>query len=358
MKRKTIFGQPALHLFTLLVILSLLAGCNLPASAGGVSVWIDVPLDGLAFPSVQGIKISGHAASPGGVSRVEIWINSALLTTINDPITEGELARFYTEWTPTAPGEYVIQALAFGADGTASQPDSARVTFGDVAAPVISVTPVVTDTPTPVISVTPVVTDTPTATSTPPPDAVVQFWAEPAEIRAGACTTIRWHAENVQRVIFGGIDQSLDGSYRECLCSNQRYTLTIIHLDGTEERRPVDVAVSGVCVTPTPPDTTPPPAPTPAVPANGLTLSCRASQNLVWLPVSDPSGISGYYVKLEMEVTPGNWRSAGGYGPVTDKQVNVTVQCGGIYRWMVRAQDGAGNVGPWSGWWQFAITLS
>jgi len=104
MKRNTIFGRPVLPLFTLLVILSLLAGCNLPASSGGVSVWIDVPLDGLIFPDVQAINIEGHAASPGGVSRVEIWINGALLVTINDPPTEGELASFHAEWTPSAPG--------------------------------------------------------------------------------------------------------------------------------------------------------------------------------------------------------------------------------------------------------------
>lgn len=86
-------------------------------------------------------------------------------------------------------------------------------------------------------------------------------------------------------------------------------------------------------------------------------LSCRASQTLVWEPVSDPSGISGYYVKLEQEVTEGNWQSVGGWGPVTGEQVDVSVQCGGSYRWMVRAQDGAGNYSDWSGLAYFGIVL-
>ena len=104
-------------------------------------------------------------------------------------------------------------------------------------------------------------------------------------------------------------------------------------------------------------DTTPPPVPSPAVPANGLALSCRSSQTLAWLPVSDPSGIAGYYVKLELEITQGQWQSAGGYGPVTGKQVDVNVICGGIYRWMVRAQDGAGNFSGWTAPSHFSINL-
>ncbi|HID29921.1 MAG TPA: hypothetical protein EYP19_07950 [Desulfobacterales bacterium] len=108
---------------------------------------------------------------------------------------------------------------------------------------------------------------------------------------------------------------------------------------------------------PPPADTTPPPVPTPVVPAGGLVLSCRATQNLVWLPVTDPSGILGYYVKLEKEITAGNWQSAGGYGPVADKQLTVNVNCGRRYRWMVRAEDGAGNFSAWSAPSAFAINL-
>ncbi len=109
--------------------------------------------------------------------------------------------------------------------------------------------------------------------------------------------------------------------------------------------------------TPTPGDTTPPPAPQPMVPADGLQLSCRARQTLVWLPVSDPSGIAGYDVLLEYEVTPGVWKTAATWGLAQGKQVTAEVQCGVRYRWQVRAYDGAGNPSPWSDLAHFAVAL-
>jgi hypothetical protein len=385
----------------------LLGACA--GSPGGNFVWIDVPLDGLTFPDVQAIKIEGHATGSGGVARVEIWIDGALLTTITDPPVEGVLANFHTEWTPSAPGEYTIQAVAYGSDGSASQPDSARITFGGEIATLVagcptpvgggptpvscptlveacpspvgggptpvSCAPVDSGCPTPVgggptpvscptlvITVTPAITDTPTSL----PGAVIQFWAEPPEIAAGACTTIRWHAENVQSVVFGGLDQPFDGSYGDCLCGNQRYTLTVTHLDGTEEKRTVDISVTGSCDTPTVPppepeevDTTPPAAPSPAVPDNGLTLSCRGSQNLAWLPVEDKSGIAEYQVEVQRHSGDNNWQAApGGSISVADKTTSIPVECGWYYRWRVRAIDGAGNASGWSGWSQFTITLS
>jgi hypothetical protein len=33
------------------------------------------------------------------------------------------------------------------------------------------------------------------------------------------------------------------------------------------------------------------------------------------------------------------------------------VDCGIIYRWMVRAQDGAGNISNWSTMYTFSLTL-
>jgi hypothetical protein len=309
-----------------------------------------------------------------------------LANTITDLPVEGTLASFHMEWTPAAPNVYTIQAIAFGADGVTGQPDTARVTFGDVGVtptntptpvegcptpvdggptPVSCTTPVVDCStpvgggPTPVGCPTLVITDTPTL----PPDAVVQFWADPPEIEAGACTTIRWHVENVQRVIFGGIDQPFDGSYQDCLCADQRYTLTVIKQDGMEEKYRVDIPVNGECITPTssppPQDTTPPASPAPAVPANGLTIACEASQSLVWLPVDDPSGIAKYHVQVQRQAGDGNWQDApGGDIAAAGKTTSVPVQCGWYYRWRVQAIDGAGNISEWSGWSEFSITLN
>jgi len=183
---------------------------------------------------------------------------------------------------------------------------------------------------------------------------IIEFTVDDDDINVGDCTTLRAHIEQVQEARLSGAEYSnspVTGPYWKgstCPASTTTYTLHVVKPDGSTEDRTVKVKVT---------DTTPPPAPSPSVPADGLTLSCRSSQTLVWVPVSDPSGISGYYVKLEIQVTPGNWQSVGGWGPVTGKQVDVSVQCGGYYRWTVRAQDGAGNYSDWSKWSHFSVVL-
>jgi hypothetical protein len=380
-----------INLFGMTVIASLmLTACNMPASRGA-SAWLDVPLDGLAFPAVQEINIEGHAAAPGGVSRIEIWINGAQLTTIGNPPMDGELAAFSTAWTPPDLGTYSIQAIAFSADGVASEPDSARVTFGGPAATVPAgcpspvgggATPVSCG-PTPVGCPSPVgggPTPLPPCAPAPAgcpspvgggatpvsclpiitvvvPGATVQFWADPAEINAGECTQIRWHVANVQRVVFGGIDQPFDGSYEACLCEDERYSLAVTHLDGSQEKPYVEVAVNGSCVTEVPPDTTPPPVPQPVVPANGLTIACKSSQTLAWLPVDDPSGIAQYRVHVMRHSGDNNWTNVAFFGGVVGKQTEVEVECGWYYQWQVRAIDNANNDSGWSDWSQFTISL-
>lgn len=109
--------------------------------------------------------------------------------------------------------------------------------------------------------------------------------------------------------------------------------------------------------TPEPQDTTPPPVPTPMVPADGLVFGCASTQNLVWLPVEDESGLNGYYVRLERENSPGSWERINDYGPINDKQYEVSIDCGVAFRWSVRAEDNAGNKSSWSAWSTFAVEL-
>lgn len=344
-----------------------------PAAQAGPRVWIDFPTDGVRVLSGTVVTVMSHAYAREGIAEIVLTIDGAAYRRDAPSSPGAENARLSQDWQPPADGTYAVQVQAYGVGGTASNVASITVRVGgtETATPVITAT--ASSTATSVITVTPVITDTPTS----PPGATIQFWADPAQIQAGACTTIRWHVENAARVIFGGVDQPFDGSYQDCLCQSELYRLRVIKLDASEETRTVDIAVSGSCEKPENPpppdeedpepqpqpqpqpqqDTTPPPVPAPAVPANGLTLSCRGSQTLAWLPVTDESGIAGYYVKLEIQVTANNWQSAGGYGPVSGKEVNANVQCGGIYRWMVRAQDKAGNISNWSAPSRFAINI-
>ncbi len=457
------FFNPLRRIIPLFAVICLFAaaGCA-PIPAADVTVWIDVPIDGLTLSGVQSINIDGHAASSGVISRVEIWVNGAILSAIDHPPMDGSLASFHQEWTPPEAGSYTIQAIAYNQEGIDSQPDSTRIEFVDMledvlpecspaelqapilvspadgsvfpSAPALSwdypesyclphsykidisedpsfsdnhlgfgtldenelsrtwpipagacyywralayspesygppsetrsfciepPAPEVTDTPTPTV------TPTATITSTPALEPIVQFWADPDEIEAGGCTTLYWHAENVASLVFGGIEQPFDGSYKVCLCETERYSLTVSYLDGSQQKQILDVDVNGSCetpddITPTPEvDDDIPPVPAPAVPQNGASLACRAAQSLVWMPVSDPSGIDHYDVQAQRHAGDHNWQAVSG-SPFTvyDKTMQLPVECGYTYRWRVRAVDGADNTGKWSGWSEFVIPLS
>ena len=330
------------------------------APDSSLSAWIDYPAEGATLPLGAPVTVMSHSFAREGVAEVVLSVNGEAYRRDVPSESGSDFVSMGQEWVPMEAGLYTLQVEVYDRAGSASNPDMVSVeVVGDgglaVPTPVEGVTPVITDNPTAVVTVTPVITVT-----SPPAASILQFYSYPPEIAAGSCATIYWNVENAQRVIFGGVDQPFSGSFETCLCASEGYTLRVIHLDGTEEQRTVTVNVAGSCEVTAPPpaaDTQAPPVPSPAVPANGLELPCRSTQTLVWLPVDDPSGIAGYYVKLERESSPGQWQSVGGYGPVSGKQVDANVDCGIKYRWMVRAQDGAGNYSDWSAPSQFSVTL-
>ncbi len=313
--------------------------------------WIDYPADGMTMPIGTNVTVTSHGFAREGVAEFVLSVNGAAYRRDVPAEVGTEFAKVQQSWVATEAGTFTLQVQVYDTKGQAG--NSASVTI-EVAGGVdiIPVMPVITDTPTPPPT---------TITITVPPVASINFYASPAEVEAGRCSKIIWNVENAQRVIFGGVDQPFAGDYDTCPCESEHYTLKVVNFDGSEETRQADVSVTGSCATEPPPpsnvDTTPPQVPSPAVPANGLELSCRSTQTLVWLPVTDSSGVS-YYVKLEVEIKKGQWQSVGDYGPIADKQVDVNVQCGGIYRWNVRAQDGAGNYSDSSPFSSFSVTLN
>ncbi len=330
---------------TLLLFALLTTGCQ--AQTSGASVWIDAPINALSLATPQTLPIEGHASSPEGIARVEIYVNEALLAEVSDLPGEGTLFSYQTSWTPEGPGEYRIMVIAYGTNGTASAPDTALVVIGRVTE-----IPEISPTWTPTLPPTP----TFTPTTPPPAETVIEFRADPETIAAGECSDLHWNVSNALKVVFGGTERPLSGSDSVCTCENQQYPLKVTHMDGQEEIVYVQVSVTGTC---TPTDSDPPPAPSQAVPANGLSIGCRASQTLTWLPVSDPSGIAEYQVEVQRSSDNATWSNAPG-SPITglsDKTTSISTECGWYYRWRVRAVDGAGNVGNWSGWSTFSITL-
>jgi hypothetical protein len=353
-----------LVLFCLLLLIS----CS--STPGGTYAWIDVPVNPTSLSDIQPITIKGHASSPAGIALVEIWVNGTLMETINSPPATGILSAFESTFTPPEPGEYMIQVIAISTEDEASEPDTAIVLIDETVAaipllPDGDTTPV---TPTPVPTFTP----TPTPTAVESDDSqVVSYWADPAEIEAGGCTTIYWEVSNVSKVEFGGFEQDFSGSYYDCMCETQTYPMTVTYENSTQETFWVTIDVTGTCATPTPtpsptptptllPDTTAPDPPALLSPTNGVSLSCTSFVTLQWNAASDLSGISEYRIKVERHSGDNNWQAAPGsvFSGIGGTQKQIPVECGWDYRWRVRARDGAGNLGGWSGWFTFADLLS
>jgi hypothetical protein len=365
-------------IFLLSASLSGLISCTLPipgeevaVAEAGPQVWIDVPVEGLWVPVDQPVRIEGHAARREGIARIEIWIAGELHLVVENPSGEEDLARFEQSWMPPGAGEYVIQAVAIGTDGVDSAPDSVRVFVGDeiietvptdtptlptdtpTNTPTLTGTPIATttDTPTPTSThtSTPTNTPTPTPTDTPFPPVEVSFWADQKSISADKCTTLHWDVEHATAVFLDGGGITGHGTKQVCPTKKTTYVLHVEAPGGNVDKS-VTITVSK------PPDVTPPPVPTPHVPADGLVIDCKTKQTLAWLPVEDPSGVV-YYVRLERQVTATTWEPVDDWGPVSGKQVKADVVCGCIYRWTVRAQDGVGQYSAWSAWSSFSITM-
>ncbi len=348
-----------LHVFVVFSFVFLVS-CSQQNVGNVTYAWIDAPIDNLTLENPQLIQIEGHASSLGTIERVDISINDTPLISLTDFSTDSQLVNFQASWQPTTPGDYAIHVIAYASNGTSSAPDTALLHIGGAGESEIPVAEATTPTPTSTSEFTPTFTSTPTQTATPTKTLTpflkpaIKFWAEPDQVAAGGCTSIKWNISNAKKVIFGNIEQPLIGADEECPCVTKSYTITVVHLSGQEEKRTISVNVTGIC------DSTAPPAPTLAVPANGLSMACKASQSLTWLPLDDPSGIAEYQVNVQKSGDNSNWNSLPGtsFTGLKDKTVSVGVECGFYYRWQVRAIDGKGNIGPWSDWSYFAILLS
>ena len=348
MGAKRFLGSALPCLLILLIAIASAACASPPAEAAWV--WIDVPEDGLSALPGQPIRIEGHASSPQGIGSVEIAVNGAVVATLDPVAVDGSLARFAFEWTPAGFGEFAVQATAIGADGARSLPDVTRVIVVGIELAVDDPTPTppppVTVPPPPDVSATPVV--------------IVDFYADPPAIEAGACTLLVWRVQNAQAVRLGVNPVDFEGMYEVCHCSSTSYTLSVVHFDGIEETHRLPIEVSGTCASPLPPDGTAPAAPSLVSPGNGASLGCSGNVTVSWNAVTDVSGIGEYQLEAQRHSGDGIWHAAPGspWNGLSGTSQSIAVSCGWTYRWRVRAVDGAGNVGAWSGWSVFVVVLT
>ena len=291
--------NPKKVLFTLMLLaLALGVTACIPEDSAPQRAWIDYPIEGEILAVGEPVSVFSHGYARDGLAEALLTINGEAYRRDSYPSSGTDFDQLYQEWRPEAPGMYTLQVTVYDVNGLASLPATVSVQVGETAVEVVEV---IEELPPPTATFTPEISETPTNTPEIPHTPTFT-----------PTNTPTLHPP----------------------------TWTPTHTN-----------------TPVPADTAPPPVPAPVVPANNLELSCRASQTLAWTPVTDPSGIDGYFVELEKEVTTGNWQNAGEWGPISGKQIDVAVDCGLRYRWVVRARDGAGNFSDWSGISNFAILL-
>jgi len=327
--------------------------------------WIDFPRDGASVPVGASVIVISHAYAEDGVVDVLLSVNGTAYRR-DPPAASGDtLVEVRQEWVPTEPGLHTLEVRAYDGAGEVSGSDAITVRVTGEAIELPTEVPAATEVPdatevpaptevsTEVPTLVPTDVPVPTATFTPVPPPQVNFWVDDDNITAGECTVLHWEVNWTTYVEVNGTEVAGTGTWEVCPESTVTYTIHAEGPGGTVDQSLV-VTVSE------PADTTPPPVPTPYVPADGLVIGCPSTpekkQTLAWLPVDDPSGVV-YYVKLERQKTATEWDSVAGWGPVSDKQVEADVECGGIYHWAVRAEDGEGNDSAWSEWFTFSVGL-
>jgi uncharacterized protein YraI len=389
---KTLSRIRQLFLITILLTIAGLTSSCERGSSSGPRAWFDSPRGGARVPVGTPITISSHAYAREGLGEIILYVNGEAYQR-NAPAEAGaDFSDFRQEWLPTEPGTYSLQIRAYDINGDTGNPATISVTvIGEVVAEVAEAaepatdtpTPVYTDTPTPVISDTPTPTPVITETYTPTPVEEVEVATCPplatvqtaANCRSGPGTAYDILASLGEGSSSTVVGRNADSSWwvvdpsgsSTCWVWSDRVTLNNyaceVPIHEAPPLPPTDTPTlppptpTFTPTSPPPADTTPPPAPAPQNPANGATQSCSASVTLSWSAVSDESGIATYYIKLEKQISAGNWQSAGGFTSSTT-QVDVPVDCGIIYRWTVRAEDNAGNFSDWSTFSQFGVNLS
>jgi hypothetical protein len=374
--RRWVWILPLLLLSLLLTVLS----CA-PAQVGP-RAWIDWPLDGFETSAGATVTLIAHGYAEKGVAEVRLEVDRQPYRVVSPDPAGGQFVEVSVDWFAEEPGTYLLSVTAFDANGQASNPASVTVRVTGEG-PELFVTPGLeetpppstptpeepvstmapTETPPPPTPTSPPPTGIPVAptapppppTATPQPPRIVSFEVTDSQITAGECVDFSWRVEGSPTAIyFDGEGVTSPESRNVCPPSTKDFVLRAVGLGG-EDTESLTVVVVVAEPSPTP-DTQEPPAPSLISPSGNAAQGC-ADVTLRWQAATDPSGIEGYYVKVE-KVT-GTFKS--GAWTTTDTELTIAVAwlaCGYDYQWAVRAEDGAGNLGPWSTWGTFTVSIS
>ncbi len=128
-----------LRILTLLMIF-LSVSCA-PASTivpedipSGPSAWIDAPLDGSTIPLAP-YSVVSHASDVTGISAFELKVNGQIVgteTVTGDQVGQ-TIAHTTQDWSPPAPGTYLLEIRAANGNGDYGPSAFAQIQVGDIA---------------------------------------------------------------------------------------------------------------------------------------------------------------------------------------------------------------------------------
>lgn len=162
-----------LHLWLVVGFLIVAAlACTLPwpRRGAGPTVVIDSPLSGTEVQAGQEVTIQSTSTDERGVTKVELWVDEALVRTDSSPVAEGQTPfSVLQSWTPLSPGEYTIVVKAYNAADQVGESEAITLHAVEGVAEASPTPPLeATETPTLVVA-SPTPTSIPTATSIPTP---------------------------------------------------------------------------------------------------------------------------------------------------------------------------------------------
>jgi hypothetical protein len=386
------------HAGRLLFLIALLSGCNYPSAtasvtshevtpgnpSSGLQAWIDRPLEGSRFTLGQEIPIRWHAADSAHVVRVAIRINGETFLLVDDLDTAAKLVSEEVMWTPSTPGEYLIEVIPEGLGGAAGVAAQKRITVlaaggvvhGAVQADLNQDEDADDPGEGPLAGVTVILVEC-TEKQSVVTDEEGHFRFESLPLDSDCRMDFTKHDWHTTGTFPAGLDLPIHVYPREeptafivfmspLATSTPTPTVTLTPtrvrtktptrtpLPVVPTKRPTSTSTPGL----PPADNDGPPAPAIVGPTGGATLACSASVVLDWKEPYDPSGIANYRVRLQ--VNPGTgWADVKIWDPVTATQVgaNSETTCGGFYRWRIFARDRAGNQGAVSAWAEFSLLL-
>jgi hypothetical protein len=134
---------------SILGVALLASACSPATSAPSSEVisWIDAPLNGSTLPLAP-YEIVAHGSAPDSVQTLEISINGEILGVVKNPNPGDLLFTAKLDWSPSAAGEYLIQARTETANGQSSALALARVEVIENYQPPISLELLPSTTPT------------------------------------------------------------------------------------------------------------------------------------------------------------------------------------------------------------------